>query len=190
VDIARADSERSHPGLRLKPCAAPTDARIMRRVWRLIAHSDYAKQAAAVRLTTERRRIAVGWGEIGDLRELAPKGPAPKGPRDIERALREARGKAYGAATLWWLYQEMRESDLVVLATHRGRVGVFEVAGAYDFQPDPDTELGEYQHLRPVEPCALDPDRVWAEATRSRPNGYRRTLDPLPDLVSPEGLRL
>jgi len=127
-------------------------------VWRLALPPENPEEA--LHLYTENQYIAVGWGQVGDLRQLDV-----QGPKDIEKALRgipEYRGLpslARGAQSLWDLWREIRPGDLVVLASHGSRVQVMEVLGDYEWVSHP--ELGDLQHRRRAIPVEMAPDELW-----------------------------
>lgn len=133
-----------------------------RDVWRLIPHHDAPELAK--QLSRKNRRIAVGWGRIGDLSRLSARGPL-----EICKLIREEypdlHNSQTGGPSLWRLYKCMREGDLVILGARCTLRLVMEVDGPYRYVAKDDPDLGEYRHHRPAQPRDdLDAGQLWVAA--------------------------
>jgi len=132
-------------------------------IWRLITHHLYPEQM----LETYRNNscIAMGWGQIGDLRRLRPADwvtirDAIKGIGNYKN-LRGAVGAGPGGRCLWGFYTEMRSEDLVILSVGNGPLrDVVKVAGDYEWR-EPPIDGDDYNHCRHVEWTNYDGKELW-----------------------------
>lgn len=135
-------------------------------IWRLIAHHKEGKKA--IELMTELSRIAIGWSDIGDLRKIHPNDAS-----DIARAI----SKAYpnldnahlGGPSLWNLYSQMKEGDLVIVNANGKRECVFEIDGPYFY--DDKQDIFGYSHQRLASLTSINPEKIWNTAGSSVEEG-------------------
>ncbi len=139
------------------------------RTWRLIAH--HQDPDSAISWFRNQRRIAIGWGRIGDLR--------PSGARtatDITAMIRDAYPELsnahLGGPSLWRLYDEMRAGDLVIVSDGKRRRLVMRVEGEYQWDPrSSQVPPGDYQHWRPATLIREDPDELWQRSGAREASG-------------------
>lgn len=129
-------------------------------IWRLIAHHEEPDQAIA--FMKRRNRIAIGWSAIGDLRAASPSGPEIIGGL-IRQAYPGLDNAHLGGPSLWNLYKNMAEGDLVILNAGGRRVCVFEVVGGYCFESEGAEILG-YSHQRAACLTGLEPEAIWGQS--------------------------
>lgn len=127
-------------------------------VWRLMAHDDPAKQDRTINWSRANCRIAIGWGRVGDLRDL-------HGPEEISRRIKQKYGDLHnaqlGGLSRWRFYDGMRINDLVIVndSTRRPWRIVMRITGDYQFVTSPG--IGGYRHQRPAEYVERDPNQLW-----------------------------
>lgn len=129
------------------------------RTWRLIAH--HQDPEAAISWFRDQRRIAIGWGRIGDLRASGA-----RTAKDITAMIRDAYPELsnahLGGPSLWRLYDGMRVGDLVIVSDGKRRRLVMRIEGEYQWDPRPSpVPPGDYRHWRPTVPVSEDPDKLW-----------------------------
>lgn len=129
------------------------------RIWKLIAHHAQPGKTA-FREHVARRRIAIGWTDVGDLVSIQPR------TKDDIRALVKQfhpplRENANGAPGLWRFYAEMQEGDYVIECDGGTRLGVFRVEGPYEYANEEDRVVG-YAHVRDAELTAIDAEALWS----------------------------
>lgn len=140
----------------------------MRNVWRLKTH--HVDPDEALRWMRVNEKIAIGWGEVGDLRT---RGYASAD--DVKDAIRnaypDARNVGQGGLNVWSFYDEMKHGDLVLLSSGTTRALVVEVTGDYVWEAEAPTiiygtpeQVGEYQHQRRVRLSAWSPESLWRAA--------------------------
>lgn len=129
-------------------------------IWRLKTHHIDAD--SAFEWTRKHERIAVGFGEIGDLRRLKF-----SSANDLKAVIKEQypqwRSVSSGSRSLWNLFHEMQRDDLVLLSARKARVAVVRVLDDYVFD-DGNRSTDDYFHQRRVEFTNLDPEKVWRDA--------------------------
>lgn len=127
------------------------------QIWKLIAHHDQPEQAfeAFCDLGT----IAIGWPDVGDLRELNP-GSSSDIFRSIQHAYPELNNAHLGGPSLWNFFRYLQPGDYVLIAGKGKRRGVLEILGDYTYVPNENAVLG-YRHLRPATLTPIDPDDLW-----------------------------
>ncbi len=138
-----------------------------KRVWRLIPHHE--RRDLALEWIRSAKRIAIGWGKIGDLDLISP-----RSSQDISNAVDRhyptLKNASNGGRSLWNLYHEMQKGDLVIVSgSKKSRELVVEIAGDYEYSDEALTVNGEtlsaeYYFHRPVLISDLNPDTLWAEA--------------------------
>jgi len=128
-------------------------------IWRLIAHHKDTEKA--ILWCHEKSRIAVGWGEIGDLRQSTPQ-DASAITSLIQKVYPELNNAHLGGPSLWHLYSEMAIGDLVILSDGNKRQAVMRVTGDYEWTDVQQQELsGAYYHQRSAETTRDEPDELW-----------------------------
>jgi hypothetical protein len=148
------------------------------QVWRLIAHHEapaYGQDAAgAVDWTLRSRRIAIGWGLIGDLATAGFHSAA-----DIKSAIRLAYpglGNAHNGGASLWSFLNMAVGDLVIVRGKGATPLVVEVAGPYQYSQNTPFNGDHYNHQRAVNPTQLDPNAIWRAHPRELGQSVYSTL--------------
>lgn len=127
------------------------------KVWRLIAHHE--DPDGAVEEMKQRNRIAIGWSRIGDLRSAGVSDPSEIASL-IAVAHHPIENSHLGGPSLWNLYKNMEEGDLVIVNAKGKRVCVFEVIGPYLYEAGAGQIKG-YGHQRPACVTSIKPDDLW-----------------------------
>jgi predicted Mrr-cat superfamily restriction endonuclease len=128
-------------------------------IWRVIAHHKDPEKA--VLWCQKNSRIAIGWGNIGDLRQFAPQDASAIISR-IQEIYPELHNANLGGPSLWRLYSEMEIGDWVILSGHSRRRAVMRITGNYEWTDDRQSELsGTYYHQRSAETTEYEPDKLW-----------------------------
>lgn len=163
------------------------DSETTTRVWRVVAH--HSEDARVVQESLDRvhecGRIAVGWGQIGDLRTLNPANLS-----DLQHAIQAAYPHLHnamnGARSLWSFLYEMRKGDLVILSKKGFKRQLFQVDGGYEFGG---SEGDDYFHQRPVrEVQGLNGEEVWKRIGGLGPGSpYNTVIACASNLTSPDG---
>ncbi|MBW3637704.1 MAG: hypothetical protein KY445_14760 [Armatimonadetes bacterium] len=160
-------------------------------IWRLITHHE--NRDTALRWSLENGRMALGWGQIGDLR--AHKFASE---RDIADAIlyqfeignHPLNNSKSGGFSLWSLYRTMQIGDLVILRGAKMN-RVVEVTGDYQFDAAT-TPLKDdrYSHQRTIQATQIDPNKLWHRAGRMANDGgsIYRTLIRCERQLSPSDL--
>lgn len=133
-------------------------------VWRLMTHHEDTE--AALRWTRLNNRIAMGWGRTGDIVKEDFRSPQTISAR-ISSMNHISQNAGQGGVCLWNFAYEMRENDLVILATKRGRVLVVQVTGPYEWteeKPHFGGDYKDYQHQRRVKITDYDANKLWHRA--------------------------
>lgn len=137
-------------------------------VWKLIGHHESAAQAYEQFIL--RKRVAVGWSEVGDLRTSSPHSAT-----DIYSFIREAlphlSNARTGGPSLWNFYSQMAPGDLVIVSGKGKRYGVFELTGEYEYVSKAEAVSG-YRHVRSAELMDLDPDLIWKQCGAKAAPGH------------------
>ncbi|HEX5758012.1 MAG TPA: HNH endonuclease [Thermoanaerobaculia bacterium] len=128
------------------------------RIWRLIAHKIDPRRA--VEWSIENGRIAVGWGRIGDLREVGAPTADYIGAR-IGEVYPDIRNARTGGPSLSNFFSGIQIGDLAIIAGGGRRFHVAEVTGPYTWRSEPDS-LDDYQHQRSVVVTDDDPNALWS----------------------------
>ena len=133
-------------------------------IWRLMTHHTNPDNALA--WSRQSQRIAIGWGQVGDIRKQGY-----TSPQDISAAITQLirEGKhpynnaGQGGACLWNFYIAMQKGDLVILNTKHGPSLVVKVKGDYEWQAE-EPALPDYRHQRLVEVSEWNPKDLWHKA--------------------------
>src|SRR5262245_1928170 len=136
----------------------------MRTVWRLLIDDP----EVTLRWMSENGRIAIGWGEIGDIRQLGASDAIAEAIRARNESHPDHAGKPatnvqHGTNSLHNFCYQMRPGDLVIVSDGSRRRGVWEVQGEYEYA-EPAASPLNYQHQRLAQPSEMDPDALWLQA--------------------------
>jgi hypothetical protein len=150
------------------------DGKSVKTIWRLLISEDPER---------ENRRLAIGWGEIGDVRSLGSPGAIEEAIRhrnenDLRHTHRGAANWRHGSFSLYDFCFKMKSGDLVILSIGEGkRRLVMEVVGSYEHVA-PSQAPVNYQHQRKARLVDMDPNDLWEQAGgKSLPKEiYYRTL--------------
>lgn len=135
-------------------------------VWRLITHHE--NKEAALFWIRQNGRIAIGWGDIGDIRKRAY-GSKDETADAVRRAYPQLRNSGSGGISLWDFYSGMVPGALVVLSASKARELVVEVQGDYEWREQSPLD-GDYHHQRQVLIRRdLSPDEIWRKAGGAAP---------------------
>ena len=114
----QADFVETNIGNRVPLLVRCTSVGLM-NTWRLIAH--HKDPESAISWLRDQRRIAIGWGRIGDLRTSCVRAAT-----DITAMVRKKYPKAQnghlGGPSLWRFYDKMLVGDLVIVGDGQRRV--------------------------------------------------------------------
>lgn len=135
-------------------------------IWRLIAHHDQAKEA--IELMKETCRIAIGWSDIGNLKE--------KSQFEISQKIREIyptlKNSHTGSPSLFHFCNDVKIGDLVIINVHGERDSVFEIIGDYEYVAKNFALLG-YQHQRKAILLDINAEELWQSA-KQIPSGENK----------------
>lgn len=144
-----------------------------KNVWRLITHDLHPFRDVALNWYRTHHLIALGWGDIGDLRlhQLHNREGIVNLYWDTYGNTGNNNNCGSCKRSLWRLWREMKIDDLVILVT-RHRVCVVRVVGDYSFDRTYPISInaqdfGEYWHRREIEVAgtAEDADDLWNQHT-------------------------
>ncbi len=127
-------------------------------VWRLMAHHEYPAEMAE----WSRRQgvLAIGWGGVGDLSKQQA-----HNEEEMKRLVKSthpgvpSNNWVNGGCSLWRLYSEVRQGDLVIISASSWRALTMRVTGDYYF--DDEDASNSYEHRRKGEVVPIDPDWLW-----------------------------
>jgi predicted Mrr-cat superfamily restriction endonuclease len=113
-------------------------------------------------------RIAIGWGEIGDIRQLGTPDAIAAAIRERNESHPDHAGKPaanvqHGTNSLHDFCYQMRAGDLVIVSDGSHRRSVWQVVGAYEYA-EPAASPLNYQHQRAARAVELDPEELWQQA--------------------------
>src|SRR5689334_8105258 len=121
-----------------KPPLRPFDEVAMKTVWRLITH--HKNPEAMLSWSVSHRRLAIGWGESGNLTKVSH-----TTPDQISTVLEQhdMATATVGGHCLFNFAYRMKVGDLVILSTGEsgGRRLVMQVMGGYEWQQSPEPPL-------------------------------------------------
>jgi hypothetical protein len=135
----------------------------MKIVWRLMTHYLPQHRAAALDWSVRNRRLAIGWGSIGNLSTTA---------YASREAIQRAIGQHYpndntaitGARSLFSFCREMAPGDLVILNTDRPAL-VMEVVGICEYGDPPNVpDMEHFRHQRSARIVGMDATQLWRAA--------------------------
>ena len=143
-------------------------------IWRLISHHHTPAESAE--WSRRHGTIAIGFGEIGDLREqsFGTEGDLKRLAVKVRPASTISQNVS-GGCSLWRLYSEMKKGDLIIMSDGARRVFTMRVTGDYYFEATDPTHY--YEHRRKAEVVPIDPDRLWQfSGGAAAGENIRRTL--------------
>lgn len=133
-------------------------------IWRLMMH--HTNPDKALDWTRQSKRIAIGWGEVGDIRMKGYTSPQEISGV-IGQLYREGKhpynNAGQGGACLWNFYFAMQKDDLVILNTKHGPSLVVQVQGDYEWKSE-EKAIPNYLHQRIVTITDRNPREVWHRA--------------------------
>ena len=130
-------------------------------IWRMIVH--HTDKPAAIEWTRKNRRIAIGWGDIGDVAAYGAKA-------DIKNAIKtrylppHPNNGGSGSESLWSFCHDVQIGDLVILSGDKSRELVVEVTGDYEYVEAKPPLFGEYNNQRKIEVTEYDGNTLWEAA--------------------------
>lgn len=148
----------------------------MTTVWRLLMDE------VALPWVLANARIAIGWGEIGDIRQLGTFDAIAEAIRERNanhpnHAGRPEANVQHGSHSLHDFCYAMRPGDFVIVSDGVRRRGIWEVEGEYQYA-EPAAAPLNYQHQRCARRTGLDADELWSQAGGRLAHGINyRTLD-------------
>ncbi len=151
----------------------------------IVHHTD---RAAAMRWTRANRRIAIGWGKSGDVRQYDAKDHI-KTVLPVLYPPPHPNNSKSGSESLWSFCHDMQIGDLIILSGDKGRELVVEITGDYEFVAGQSPLYGEYNHQRAIEITQYDGDKLWRAAGGLEEGVSRyRTLVRCQNAVDMDGL--
>ncbi len=143
----------------------------MRIVWRLLIEEP----EITLPWMAHNRRIAIGWGEIGNIQQLSTFDAIADAIRERNANHPNHAGKPeanvqHGAHSLHDFCYAVRPSHLIIVSDGSRRRGVWEVKGRYEYM-DPAAAPLNYQHQRRAHRTEMDPDELWLQAGRRLADG-------------------
>lgn len=135
-------------------------------VWRLIAHHDHP--ASEAEYYRRESLIAVGWGGTSDLNQCSF--------RDMEELKKlitighpqsSPSNCANGAHSLWHLYNDVQQGDLIVVVADGKKVATMQVTGDYYFVGDEGPQ--HYEHRCRAKAIPIDANRLWRTSGGAAP---------------------
>jgi predicted Mrr-cat superfamily restriction endonuclease len=116
----------------------------------------------------ENKRLAIGWGEIGDVRALGSLDAIAEAIKIRNQHPRDHAGKPaanvqHGSHSLHDFCFKMKPGDLVIISDRTKRRQVWEVVGDYEYAERSAAPLN-YQHQRKAQFVKMDADELWHRA--------------------------
>lgn len=119
-------------------------------IWRMVTHHINPQHLLEVYRNSS--NIALGWGQVGDLRVLRPNSDSDirKSIIDTYKETLPVQSAVSGGRCLWAFYHEMKIGDLVIMSVGKGPEGsVAEIKGDYKWISTP-VDNDDYHHIRRV----------------------------------------
>jgi predicted Mrr-cat superfamily restriction endonuclease len=146
------------------------DPVVSHRVWRMTAHHTLEKRNEAATIYRNVGFLALGWGDVGDLRAIQPS--SSERIKAIIKHIPEYISSHNVGKALSAFLNEVKNGDLVILTNHDRRFMVMEITGNYQWIAEHHPILGEYQHQREaVERTGIDIESLW-NISGGFENGY------------------
>ncbi|WP_123509003.1 HNH endonuclease [Pseudomonas frederiksbergensis] len=163
------------------------------KIWRLIAHHEDPDDT--IEKMKIRNRVAIGWSNIGDLRNLDIRN-ASNITSLIKETHHEVNNAHLGGPSLWNLYKEIGIGDLAIVNANNKKICVFEIIGPYMFE-DGAQQINGYAHQRPACLTDLNPNDLWNSSGSKQKKGQNsrwtlfqcNTSDCAKQAIFEEGLR-
>ena len=130
-------------------------------IYRMIVH--HTDKPAAMEWTRKNRRIAIGWGDIGDVAAFERKAEIKSAIKSHYLPPHPNNGGS-GSESLWSFCHDVQIGDLIILSGDKSRELVVEVTGDYEFVAGKSPMFGEYNHQRQVEITEYDGEKLWASS--------------------------
>lgn len=143
-------------------------------IWKMIAH--HTDRAAAVTWTRDNRRIAIGWGKIGDVAAYDSVDEIKTAIKDNYPVPPYANNAHLGAPSLWDFANTRKKGDLVIVSGRIPREFVVEIVGDYEFVAGESPLFGEYHHQRAIELTEYDAEKLWLAAGQAPGKSRYQTL--------------
>ena len=144
-------------------------------IWRIIAH--HTDRATATDWMRKHRRIAIGWGKIGDLAQYHSVDEIKAAIKENYPAPDYPQNSGNGGPSLWDFANTIKIGDLVIVSGDKGRELVVEIVGEYEFIAGESPLFGGYFNQRAVELTQYDGDKLWRAAGGAMPGvSVYRTL--------------
>jgi hypothetical protein len=137
----------------------------MKTVWRLVTHHEHPEAVLAWAIRT--RRLAIGWGSIGNLRDSDYNSSERIIQFFSDQGEETSASAVLAGQCLYDFRFRVRPGDLVIVSTGKGgaRRAVMEVLGDYEWGDAPDWVSGDnYRHQRKARIVDMDPDELWGAA--------------------------
>jgi predicted Mrr-cat superfamily restriction endonuclease len=136
----------------------------MKTVWRLLIK----EHEVVLPWMIEKKRLGIGWGEIGDISKLRTIDAIVDAIRKRNESHPKHAGKhaanvQHGSKSLYDFYYTMKPGDLVIISDRGKRRHVFEVKGKYEYV-EPSKAPLNYQHQRRAILTGMDPNELWQRA--------------------------
>ena len=130
-------------------------------IYRLIVH--HTDKPAAIKWTRDNKRIAIGWGDIGDVAAYGSKAEIKSAIKTHYTPMHRDNSSS-GSESLWSFCHDVQIGDLMILSGDKSRELVVKVTGDYEFVPGASPLFGEYNHQRAIEITQYDGDKLWNAA--------------------------
>ncbi len=149
----------------------------MNTVWRLVIEEP----EVTLPWMSKNKRIAIGWGEIGDVRSFGSRDAMVEEIKSRNQHHPDHAGKhptnaQHGSHSLHDFCYKLRPGDLVIISANKKRRQVWEVVGDYEYVEQSEAPLN-YRHQREAQITKLNPDDVWRRAGKLKEGqSIRRTL--------------
>jgi len=139
------------------------------KVWRFMSYHVPEQAAQYAEWSRRNGTIAIGWGEMGDLKKLPL-----RNEDEIKQLIRTHTNNtpnscANGGRSLWRFYQEMEIGDLVILSANGSRKLTMRVTGDYYYLNNGADPSHCYEHRRKAEVVPIDPNLLWQAVNRVAP---------------------
>ena len=136
----------------------------MKTVWRILID----ELDTTLPWMLEHSRLAIGWGEIGDVRSFGSLDAIAAAIKVRNQDHPKHTGKQHanvqhGCASLSDFCLQLKPGDLVIVSDKVRRRQVWKVVGDYECV-EPLAAPLNYQHQRQARILAMDPDALWRRA--------------------------
>lgn len=128
-------------------------------IWRIIAH--HTDRATATAWMGKHRRIAIGWGKVGDLARYDSVGEMKTAIKNSYPVPPYANNAGNGGPSLWDFANEIKKGDLVIVSGRIPREFVVEIVDNYEFVSGPSPLFGEYNNQRAIELTEYNAEKLW-----------------------------